>query len=103
MSNTLYNLSVDIGSFLDSLWSVVMNASSGNWPRMGGFAQIVFALVCAALMILASWWKRDLAEGSPLHEALDWSVQLLVVFVIIGISACGIPSCRLSCGEQQTR
>ena len=76
-----------------------MNSSSGRWPHFAGFGQLAFALACAALMILASWWKRDLAAGSTLHEALEWSVQLLVVFAIIGISACRVPSRRASCGE----
>jgi hypothetical protein len=41
-------------------------------------------------MILAALWKRGAAAGSPLHTALDWSIQFLVVFVIVGISAAGV-------------
>jgi hypothetical protein len=57
---------------------------------------LVFSLVCAVLMILAAWWKRGTPVGSPLHTALEWSIQLLLVLVIIGISVSGLVSRHLS-------
>ena len=69
-----------------------MNALPSRCPRIKGFAPVVFSLVCAALMILAAWWKRGAPDGSPLHTALEWSSQLLVVLTIVGISVAGVPS-----------
>jgi hypothetical protein len=69
-----------------------MNALSSRWPLIKGFAPVAFSLVCAALMILAAWWKRGEPAGSSLHTALEWSIQLLVVFVIVGISVAGVTS-----------
>jgi hypothetical protein len=77
-----------------------MNALPSRWPLIKGFAPVVFSLVCAALMILAAWWKRGAPAGSPLHTALEWSIQLLVVLVIVGISVAGVPSRHPSrCGQ----
>ena len=63
-----------------------MNAPPRRWPLIKGFTPVVFSLVCAALMILAAWWKRGAPAGSPLHTTLEWSIQLLVVLVIVGLS-----------------
>jgi hypothetical protein len=76
-----------------------MNAQRSRWPLIKDFAPVAFSLVCAALMILAAWWKRSAPAGSSLHTALEWSVELLVVFVSIGISV-GHGSRRPSCGGQ---
>jgi hypothetical protein len=67
-----------------------MNAMLSRWPLIKGFAPVAFSLICAALMILAAWWKRSEPAGSPRHAALEWSIQLLVVLVIIGISVAGV-------------
>ena len=69
-----------------------MNDLLNRWPLIKGFTPVVFSLVCAALMILAAWWKRGAPAGSPLHTTLEWSIQLLVVLVIVGISVAGVPS-----------
>jgi hypothetical protein len=77
-----------------------MNAIPSRWPLLKGFVPVVFSLVCAALMIVAAWWKRGEPAGSTLHATLEWSIQLLVVLVIIGISVAGMPSRRPSrCGQ----
>ena len=77
-----------------------MNALPSRWPPIKGFVPVAFSLVCAVLMILAAWWKRGAPDGSPLHTALEWSIQLLVVFVIVGISVAGVPSRHPSRGGQ---
>jgi hypothetical protein len=77
-----------------------MNPLPGRWPPIKAFAPVAFSVVCAALMILAAWWKRGEPAGSSLHTALEWSVQLLVVLVIVGISAAGLPPRHPSCGRQ---
>jgi hypothetical protein len=69
-----------------------MNAMLSRCPLIKGFAPVAFSLICAALMIMAAWWKRSEPAGSALHTALEWSIQLLVVLVIIGISVAGVAS-----------
>jgi hypothetical protein len=75
-----------------------MNALSRRRSPIKGFVPVAFSLVCAGLMILAAWWKRSVPAGSPLHTALDWSIQFLVVSVIVGVSVAGVGSRRPSCG-----
>jgi hypothetical protein len=69
-----------------------MNDLLNRWPLIKGFTPVVFSLVCAALMILAAWWKRSAPAGSPLHATLEWSIQFLVVLVIVGVSVAGVPA-----------
>jgi hypothetical protein len=77
-----------------------MNAMPSRLPLIKGLVPVVFSLGCAALMILAAWWKRGAPAGSTLHSGLEWSIQLLVVLVIIGISVAGVPSRNPSrCGQ----
>jgi hypothetical protein len=66
------------------------------------FAPVALSLVCAALMIMAAWWKRNVPAGSQLHTFLEWSIQLFVIFVIVGISVAGVASQHPS-HQRQTR
>ncbi len=69
-----------------------MNVMPSPWPRIKRFAPVAFSLVCAALMILVAWWKRGAPAGELLHTSLEWSIQLLVVLVIVGVSVAGLAS-----------
>ena len=69
-----------------------MNVMPCQWPRIKGFAPVAFSLVCAAVMILVAWWKRSAPAGGLLHTSLEWSIQLLVVLVIVGVSVAGLAS-----------
>ena len=79
-----------------------MNVLQSRWPVIKAFAPVALSLVCAALMIIAAWGKRSVPAGSQLHTLLEWSIQLLVVLVIVGISVAGLASRHPSC-ERQTR
>jgi hypothetical protein len=46
-----------------------MNVMPSRLPLIKGFAPVAFSLVCAALMILAAWWKRGAPAGSLLHKS----------------------------------
>jgi hypothetical protein len=74
-----------------------MNVLPSRWSLIKAFVPVAFSLICAALMILAAWWKRGEPAGSPLHSALEWSIQLLVVLVIVGISVAGVASRPSTC------
>ena len=74
-----------------------MKAILSRCISLNAAVPVVFSLACAGLMILAAWWKRDLPVGSSLHTTLDWAVQFLVVFVIVGISVAGVSPRRASC------
>ncbi len=67
-----------------------MNVVPSRWPLIKGFAPVAFSLVCAALIILVAWWKRSTPAGGLLHTSLEWSIQLLVVLVIVGVSVAGL-------------
>jgi hypothetical protein len=69
-----------------------MNAIPSRWPPIKEFAPVAFSFVCAALMILVAWWKRSAPAGGLLHTSLEWSIQLLVVLVIVGVSVVGLVS-----------
>jgi hypothetical protein len=69
-----------------------MNVMPSRWPIINGFAPVAFSLVCAALMILVAWWKRSAPAGGLLHTALEGSIQLLVVLVVVGVSVAGLAS-----------
>jgi len=69
-----------------------MNVMPSRWPLIKGFAPVAFSLVCAALMILVASWKRGAPAGGLLHTSLEWSIQLLVVLVIVGVSVAGLAS-----------
>jgi hypothetical protein len=77
-----------------------MNAVASRWSLIKALSPVVFSLVCAVLMILAAWWKRGAPVGSPLHTALEWSIQFLVVLMIVGISVSVLASPHLSCRGQ---
>jgi hypothetical protein len=69
-----------------------MNVMPSRWPLIKGFAPVAYSLVCAALMILVAWWKRSAPAGGLPHISLEWSIQLLVVLVIVGVSVAGLAS-----------
>jgi hypothetical protein len=69
-----------------------MNVISIRWSLIKGLAPVAFSLVCAALMILVALWKRGAPEGGLLRTSLEWSIQLLVVLVIVGVSVAGLAS-----------
>jgi hypothetical protein len=73
-------------------WSPAVNLMPSQWPLIKGFALVAFSLACAALMILAAWWKTGAPAGSLLHNSLEWSIQLLMVLVIVGVSVAGLAS-----------
>jgi hypothetical protein len=79
-----------------------MDAMARRWSPIKALSLFVFSLVCAVLMILAAWWKRGTPVGSPLHTALEWSIPLLVVLAIVGISVSGLAS-RHPSGDGQAR
>lgn len=75
-----------------------MNVMPIRWPLIKGFAPGAFSLVCAALLILVAWWKRSAPAGGLLHTSLEWSIQFLIVLVIVGVSVAGLASRHSSRG-----
>jgi hypothetical protein len=73
-----------------------MNVMPSRLPLIRGFAPVAFSLVCATLMILVAWWKKGVPAGGLLHTSLEWSIQLLVVLVIVGVSAAGLAARQAS-------
>lgn len=69
-----------------------MNVMPSRRRVINGFAPVAFSLVCAALMILVASWKRGAPAGGLRHTSLEWSIQFLVVLVIVGVSVVSLAS-----------
>ncbi len=78
-----------------------MNASPSRCHSIEGLVPIVFSLVCAALMILAAFWKRGTPTGTLLRDSLEWTIEFLVSLVMMGICAAGVSSRNLSRSGQR--